>query len=263
MVRPAHVLRVFTRGDVGGNHLGVVNDIVGLNAAQMQAIAADLGFSETTFVDWGDRDVPMVRIFTPAVEMEFAGHPLVGTAWVMNFLGPMPHDRLECGVGEVEVRIDGDTVWIDAALGQEVDLAPDTSFLSDAGLPAPQRAWIVRMPKEYVLAEYPDSATITGLEPDMAHLRGHFGTLCFARDERRAHMRFFAPASGVDEDPATGSAAVALARAMVAIGEASGRLTIDQGAEIGTPSRIELEWSAESASIGGTVVHDRTESVKP
>ncbi|MCP3977046.1 MAG: PhzF family phenazine biosynthesis protein [bacterium] len=262
MVRPAHVLRVFTRGNAGGNLLGVINDIVGLTTDQMQAIAADLGFSESTFVDWGNREVPFVRIFTPGVEMEFAGHPLVGTAWVMNHLGPASHDRLECPVGQVEVRLDDGAVWIDVALNQDVDVAPGIESLLAAGLPAPDRAWLVRMPKEYFVAEYPNSSAVTGLEPDMAQLE-HFGTLCFARDETRAHMRFFAPAGGVDEDPATGSAAVALARAMVASGEDSGRLSIDQGAEIGTPSRIELEWTSESASIGGTVVHDRTELVKP
>ena len=129
MVRPAHVVRVFTRGDVGGNLLGVVNDTVGLSDEQMQAIAADLGFSETTFVDWGDRDVPMVRIFTPLVEMEFAGHPMVGTAWVMNRLGPRPHNLLECAVGEVDVTMDGETVWIETALNQPVDSSPDLAVL--------------------------------------------------------------------------------------------------------------------------------------
>ncbi len=263
MVRPAHVLRVFTRGDVGGNLLGVINDTIGLSRDQMQAIAADLGFSESTFVDWREGETPMVRIFTPKVEMEFAGHPLVGTAWVMNFLGPQAHDRLECVAGTVDVRIDADTVWIDAGLGQETEIEPAGQILIDAGLPAPTRAWMVLMPKEYFVAEYPNSATITGLAPDMAVLEAQFGTLCFARDETRAHMRFFAPAGGVAEDPATGSAAVALARAMVASGEPSGKLSIDQGAEIGTPSRIELEWTADRASIGGTVVHDRIELVKP
>jgi trans-2,3-dihydro-3-hydroxyanthranilate isomerase len=205
----------------------------------------------------------MVRIFTPKVEMEFAGHPLVGTAWVMNFLGPEPHDRLECAAGVVDVRIDGATVWIDAALGQETELEPAVGIIAEAGLPKPTRTWMVRMPKEYFVVEYPNSAAITGLAPDMGVLEAQFGTLCFARDETRAHMRFFAPAGGVAEDPATGSAAVALARAMVESGEASGKLSIDQGAEIGTPSRIELEWTAQTASIGGTVVHDRTELVKP
>jgi trans-2,3-dihydro-3-hydroxyanthranilate isomerase len=263
MVRPAHVLRVFTRGDIGGNLLAVINDTIGLSTDQMQAIAAELGFSESTFVDWRQGETPMVRIFTPRVEMEFAGHPLVGTGWVMNFLGPEPHSRLECVAGMVEVRIDGDTVWIDAALGQETQLEPEGGIIAEAGLPKPVRTWLVRMPKDYLVVEYPNSATITGLVPDMDVLEARFGTLCFARDETRAHMRFFAPAGGVDEDPATGSAAVALARAMVARGEMSGKLSIDQGAEIGTPSRIELEWTADWASIGGTVVHDRTELVKP
>jgi len=262
MVRPAHVLRVFTRGDAGGNLLGVVNDIVGLSTEDMQAIAADLGFSESTFVDWGDREVPMVRIFTPLVEMEFAGHPLVGTAWVMNHLGPRAHERLECPVGAVEVTMDDDIVWIEIALNQEVDSAPDVTVLERAGLPTPERAWLVSMPKPYLVAQYPDSATITGLAPDMQVLEDVFGTLCFARNESRAHSRFFAPAGGVDEDPATGSAAVALAAAMVDAGEPEGRLSIDQGAEIGTPSRIELSWTAESAGIGGTVVHDKVELVK-
>jgi len=262
MVRPAHVLRVFTRGDVGGNLLGVVNDIVGLSDDAMQDIAADLGFSETTFVDWGAREVPMVRIFTPAVELEFAGHPLVGTAWLMNTLGPRAHDRLECPVGNVDVAVDGDVASIEVALGQRVELDPDTAVLGRAGLPDPERAWLVHMPKPYLVARYDRSATITGLAPDMAALTELFGTLCFARDEHRAHSRFFAPAGGVPEDPATGSAAVALAAAMVASGELEGRLSVDQGAEIGTPSRIELSWTADSARIGGTVVHDRIELVK-
>lgn len=262
MVRPAHVLRVFTRNDVGGNHLGVVNDVIGLSTDDMQAIAADLGFSETTFVDWSDRDVPMVRIFTPQVEMEFAGHPMVGTAWVMNFLGPRPHDRLECPVGVVEVTMDGDAVFIETALDQPVEDGPDTTVLTRAGLPPPDRAWLVQMPKAYLVAQYPNSATITGLDPDMGVLEEVFGTLCFARDERRAHSRFFAPAGGVPEDPATGSAAVALARAMVHAGESSGSLTIDQGAEIRNPSRIQLSWTKETARIGGTVQHDTIVLVK-
>jgi len=258
----AQVVRVFTRGDAGGNLLGVVNDIVGLSSDDMQAIAAGLGFSETAFVDWSGRAVPKVRIFTPALELEFAGHPLVGTAWVMNHLGPMPHDRLQCLAGEVAVRIDGEIVWVDAPLRQQVEHNPDVSILEQAGLPSPERAWLVSMPKKYLLARYPDSATITGLTPEMTVLEAVFGTLCFARDEHRAHARFFAPSGGVPEDPATGSAAVALAAAMVASGEETGRLTIDQGSEIGSPSRIELTWTPDNAEFGGTVVSDGVQLVR-
>ena len=118
------------------------------------------------------------------------------------------------------------------------------------------------MPKPYLVAQYAKSADITGLAPDMGVLAEHFGTLCFARNERRAHSRFFAPAGGVPEDPATGSAAVALARAMVHAGETRGTLLIDQGAEMGAPSRIQLSWADGRAHIGGTVAHDRIELVK-
>ena len=103
MSSTCHVLRVFTRGELGGNHLGVVTDLTGLDSDSMQTIATELGFSETTFVDTDVGDVPFVRIFTPSMEIPFAGHPLVGTAWVLRTLGPGVGDRLRCGIGEVGV----------------------------------------------------------------------------------------------------------------------------------------------------------------
>ena len=93
MSRPCHVLRVFTRGDEGGNHLGVVVDAIALSTDRMQAIATDLGFSETVFIDWTDTtDHPKVRIFTPADELPFAGHPLVG----ISQRRPRHAARLQC-----------------------------------------------------------------------------------------------------------------------------------------------------------------------
>ena len=81
----------------------------------MQRIAAELGFSETVFVGWKADEPPHVRIFTPADELLFAGHPLVGTAWVMMHLGPGGISTLRCGIGDVGVRSQGDVVWIDAS----------------------------------------------------------------------------------------------------------------------------------------------------
>ena len=74
-MRHCYVLRVFTRGDEGGNHLGVVTDVTGLDTETMQGIATELGFSETVFIDWQNEGVPFVRIFTPAAEMPFCGTP--------------------------------------------------------------------------------------------------------------------------------------------------------------------------------------------
>ncbi len=256
MSRPCHVLRVFTRGEEGGNHLGVVNDCTGLDTGAMQSIAADLGFSETTFVVWGQDPVPYVRIFTPAMELPFAGHPLVGTAWVMNVLGPMDLDALRCGVGEVGIRVDGDLVWVDASLGQPVSDAGAVDLPARAGLPPSVRAWLVEMPKEYLVLEYDEAATLPAMSPDFGVLAEVFGTLVFARAHDRVRARFFAPGAGVPEDPATGSAAVALAAALLDAGEERGRLTIFQGDEIGHPSCIELVWNPEVAGIGGTVVRD-------
>ena len=256
MSRPCHVLRVFTRGSDGGNHLGVINDRTGLDTDVMQAIAADLGFSETVFVDWRPPEPPFVRIFTPMMELQFAGHPLVGTAWVMNVLGPGLHESLRCGTGDVGVRMDGDVVWIEAALDQPVRDAAHMSVPSRAGLPPPVRSWLVDMPKEYLVLQYTDAATIATVAPAWEPLSEVFGTLVFARHGDAVRARFFAPDAGVPEDPATGSAAVALAAVLVDSGESAGKVSIDQGEEIGYPSRIELSWTAETASIGGTVVRD-------
>lgn len=254
MSRSCHVLRVFTRGDEGGNHLGVVNDVTGLDAAAMQAIAADLGFSETVFVDGEDGGAPVVRIFTPVDELPFAGHPLVGTAWFLNHMGPGGVERLRCGIGEVRIRLDGDTTWVDATINPAAARLRDESALAGAaGLPLPVRAWRVAMPKDYLLLELGGAEQVAAATPSMEVLAAHFGTMVYARDGGQVRARFFAPASGIDEDPATGSAAVALATALASTGESSGRLTIDQGAEIGHHSRIELVWDGGIASIGGTV----------
>jgi trans-2,3-dihydro-3-hydroxyanthranilate isomerase len=256
MARACHVLRVFTRDDEGGNHLGVINDCTGIDTEGMQAVAADLGFSETTFVDWQPGEVPFVRIFTPTMELPFAGHPLVGTAWVMDVLGPAHVGALRCGIGEVGVRVEGDVVWIEVPLDQPVSYAGDHDLPHRAGMPPSVRAWVVEMPKEYLVLEYLDAETVAVLHPDFAVLAEIFGTLAFARHEDRVRARFFAPEAGVPEDPATGSAAVALAAALCAAGERFGSLVIDQGQEVGSPSRILLEWNPEVASVGGRVTRD-------
>ena len=257
MPRVCQILRVFTRDGEGGNALGVINDTIGLDDEGMQAIAAELGFSETVFVDWPAGDMPSVRIFTPLVELPFAGHPLVGTAWTLLTMGPGGVGRLRCGIGEVEIGLDGDDAWIVVAIDPAAARAGDLGdYALRAGLPPPVRSWLVAMPRDYVVLEYPNAATIAAIVPDAEVLGERFGTLVYARSGDGVRARFFAPSAGVLEDPATGSAAVALATALLASGEPSGRLTIDQGGEIGHPSRIELSWDARTARIGGGCVRD-------
>ena len=123
-MRHCYILRVFTRDGAGGNPLGVVTDVTGLDAGAMQAIAADLAFSETVFLDWTAPGVPRARIFTAVVEIPFAGHPLVGAGWVLGKMGPGTTRRVACGIGEVPFRVEGDRVFIEVPLPREVEPAP-------------------------------------------------------------------------------------------------------------------------------------------
>ena len=107
-----HVLRVFCAEDgSGGNPLGVFLDGAALPEDRRQAVARELGFSETAFVD--DRERGEIRIFTPEVELPLAGHPLVGTAWLLRAEGT-PVATLRPPPGEVGVRFDGEMTWVTA-----------------------------------------------------------------------------------------------------------------------------------------------------
>jgi trans-2,3-dihydro-3-hydroxyanthranilate isomerase len=252
---------VFTRGDEGGNHLGVVTDATGLTSESMQAIAAQLGFSETIYLDWPAGEIPRVRIFTPGAELPFAGHPLVGMAWMLKSLGPGGPDVLRCQAFDVAIWMDGPSAKIEVPLGQMVRPAPEAAALAAAvGLPTPVSARWVDMPLPYLLIEADSPADVASAVPasgetfeesgtDMVYLYG-FETPSLVR------ARFFAPGHGVFEDPATGSAAVALAAALQHEGQVAGRIEIGQGFEIGHPSTIDLEWLGSVARIGGTVRKD-------
>jgi trans-2,3-dihydro-3-hydroxyanthranilate isomerase len=260
-MRYCAVVRVFTRGNLGGNHLGVVTDLAGLDTEAMHQIAADLGFSETTFIETQPDGVPLVRIFTPVDELPFAGHPLVGSAWVLAHQGVTPAG-LRCGIGDVAVRREDEIVWVDAPMsGEVVDASDVREYLSRGGIPGVVDAGRVMIPKEYLIGRLATLGEVAGLEPDMDVMGEVFGVLVYAQDGDEVLARFFAPGTGVDEDPATGSAAVALATLLSAGGEVSGALTIRQGESIGHPSTIELRWSDGIASIGGTVVMDEVRQV--
>ena len=253
MPRPCSVLRVFTRDGEGGNHLGVVTDLDGLNTPRMQRIAADLGFSETVFIE--DGDVPSVRIFTPDMEMPFAGHPLVGAAYHLQQSGS-PADRISCGIGEVAIRSKDDLVWVDAPMFHEHAYRDGAIFARRVGLSNPRSTWRVEMPLDYRLVELRTADEVAAAAPDIEAFGAAHGLTVFARKGNKVRMRFFIPDAGIAEDPATGSAAVALATRFAAAGEPNGAASIDQGEEIGHPSRIELRWEGRTASIGGSVAVD-------
>ena len=249
MSRQCDVLRVFTRGEAGGNHLGVVSDRSGLDTDTMQAVAADLGFSETVFLEWRD-DLATVRIFTPGAELPFAGHPLVGMTWMLNEGDPGSVNHIECGIGIVQIGVDGAGPWVSAPFNQKVRQGVDLDAYDPGS--EPLAVTVVEMPIPYYVVELGDTAAVAEANPasdGMVYVFARTGS-----DSVRA--RFFAGGVGIVEDPATGSAAVALAATMRVEGVAEGAVTISQGEEIGFPSTINLSWTDASARIGGTVVRD-------
>jgi predicted PhzF superfamily epimerase YddE/YHI9 len=244
------VVRVFTRDGRGGNHLGIHEGL--LAPAIMQDVARELAYSETIFVDRSDDDgVVPVRIFTPAAELPFAGHPLVGAAWYLA--APGASARVRCGIGVVVGhRADDDSASIEVTYLPTVERTVVTGTVD---------SWIADMPLPYEVHRLasPDAVAMYRLDDEPDHrLVWAFGE-DGAPDKVRA--RFFATGLGVAEDPATGSAAVALAAVLRHEGTDSGALTIHQGAEIGRPSRIDLTWTSTDTVIGGAVADDGTRSV--
>jgi len=161
-MRRCKVLRVFSRGDPGGNYLGVVGELSGLDTAAMQEIAVHLGFSETIFLDFEGRETPVARIFTPGAEIPFAGHPLVGAAWVLGNAAPGVVTGIECGIGRVALEASPTTARIEVAPDAVVESAEYSGreVAVQARLPAPVGAWMVTKGNEYLVIETEDPGAV-------------------------------------------------------------------------------------------------------
>ena len=293
MRRKFHTLDVFTNTALSGNPLAVVLDCDGLDSARMQAIAREFNLSETVFV-LDPRDpvnTARLRIFTPSRELPFAGHPTIGTAILLAELrAPEMLARedisvvLEEEVGPVactvrhvkgappRARFDiprlpqaGDALGPRAAIAAALGLDE-----ADIGLPghAPSR-FSAGVP--YAFVPVTGRAALARAAPRSVHWRdafgpGGFGAFLYCDEPAgKGHAwraRMFAPAFGIDEDPATGSAAAAFAGVLMAYappGDGDHALVIEQGFEMGRPSLITLGLVVEngtlkSASIGGEAV---------
>jgi trans-2,3-dihydro-3-hydroxyanthranilate isomerase len=268
---------VFAAEAMTGNPLAVVLDADAWTTERMQAFAAELGISETTFVldarDGGDH---RVRIFTPVRELPMAGHPIVGTAWVLRAAGQIgEHAVLETDAGALAVRVRGSVATMDQAspaAGPEVDgeEAARAAGVRLAGGAPPVRIWSTGVPQLMLPAEL-DS--LESARPDHDALRqigerdGWVGVSVYAvtgsRDARLlARVRHFAPLLGVPEDPVTGSAAGALGACLAAHGMSSGddlELVVTQGAAGGRGGEVAVRVRSSAGvpsrvRVGGRVV---------
>ena len=284
-----YICDVFTDTRFGGNQLAVLPSAEGLTTEQMQQITREFNFAESTFVlPPISGHTRRVRIFTPAREMPFAGHPNVGTAFTLATTGGFGEIRdsttvtFEEKAGIVPIRIErrGERMFCELTAPEKLSIGKN--------IPLPSVAAAVSLtPNDFVTGTHPPQVASVGLPFIMAQLRDHaalkrarINTAAF--DELAAegvipdvHMyvpaqrkndddfdiraRMFAPLDGVPEDPATGSANCALAAMLTHYNPApSGtfRYRISQGVEIGRPSVLEAriekrDGALASAHIGG------------
>lgn len=250
------VYDVFTDTPFGGNPLAVVPDARDLDTAQMQSIAREFNFSESTFVLPAENPAhtAKVRIFTPTTELPFAGHPTIGTGIALADLGHGPDMVFELGVGPIPVTAKGGAASFITTTPLYKGPHPTTSEIADClGLvPAairtdrhtPQMAGVGLT---FCLAEITDKATLSRAIPSLAAFqhaadryadRPNFGLFAYVRDGAHIHARMFAPTGGIPEDPATGSACAALTAYLSDLETAPIALNIAQGVDMGRPSRI-------------------------
>jgi trans-2,3-dihydro-3-hydroxyanthranilate isomerase len=282
---------VFTDRAFGGNPLAVVLDAKGLSTAQMQAIATEFNYSETTFVlpPADPANDAQVRIFTVRSEIPFAGHPNVGTAFVLASIAKEPKPRLlfeeKAGLVPVDiVRMQGRVVSAELTAPQPLarlaqlsaaEIAACLSLSADDIVTDRHAPQVVGVGTPFVVAEVRARDALKRARPDAAAFAktlprdGAFSVYFYTREvpaaetpcELQARM-FFPGASGLVEDPATGSATVAAAALLAELDpgrDGELQLTVGQGFDMGRPSLLltrvrKRDGKIVSAHVGGACV---------
>jgi PhzF family phenazine biosynthesis protein len=257
---------IFTSKPFYGNPVAVVVDAEGLDTAAMQRIAGWTNLSETTFLLKSDKADYRVRIFTPRQELPFAGHPTLGSAHAAiesGFAAPKGGRlRQECGAGVLELAVDGKTLAVKAprarveemqivASGFGIPLAPSTRLLKvDVG-----PIWLV--------GEMTDARALAALKPDMTALAEWSNSLhatgvtVFAPSGEPGcafHVRSFAPAHGVPEDPVCGSGNISVAAYLRHFDRAPECYVTRQGMQLGRDGRVSLRLDGDDIWLGGETV---------
>jgi trans-2,3-dihydro-3-hydroxyanthranilate isomerase len=271
------VVDVFTRQPLEGNPLAVFPDGRGIGDVTMQRIARELNLSETVFVVPATRPdcVARLRIFTPFSELPFAGHPTVGASFVLIQNGTVPEHTgrfaLEEGIGAVPIHVDaGDRplIWLTTPPIQDGPVFDGAACATVLGL---ETGDLLDLPPQLLNAGNPtlfialkNNAAVDRASADMSGMRSlakhHPGPFCifvFALSATGAYSRMFAPAYGIAEDPATGSATGPLAAYMIRHKLVSGalgtRFVSEQGTHMGRRSLLHVHVHRDGIDVGGYV----------
>ena len=262
------VVDVFTDRPFAGNPLAVVLDADALGTEQLQAIAREFNLSETAFPLKAPTGATYrLRIFTPVTELPFAGHPSVGAAWVLHRLGRIAAGAnvQACGAGLLPVEVDAEGATLTGgmpSLSEPLDPAPllDAVGLAAEDMDAPAPRWagvgidwaFLRVRREALARARVDASRVAAL--------GGTGIALVSWDGAVARSRVFPGGVGVTEDPATGSAALALGVFLASsLADGEHRYVVEQGAELGRPSTLRCTVTvaagvATRTTVSGTVV---------
>jgi trans-2,3-dihydro-3-hydroxyanthranilate isomerase len=263
------VVDVFTAEALTGNQLAVFTDAREIPAEQLQRLAREINYSETTYVYPPEADGHIrMRIFTPAAELPFAGHPTLGTAFVLAAPLQLVEIKIETGSGTVPVTLEREGARIVFGRMQQplpsvtpFDAEDDLCGMLGVEPQLPVELYDNGMRNVYVTLASEEELVALRPNPQQLLELGPVGINCVAGEGLRWKSRMFAPAFGVAEDPATGSAAGPLALHLarhrrIAFGD---EIEIRQGVEIGRPSTLyaRVDGSADSVErieVGGSAV---------
>ena len=260
------VVDVFTDVPLQGNQVAVFTDAREIPEERLQQLAREVNFSETVFVYPAEADGHVrMRIFTPATELPFAGHPTLGTAFALGGPLQLVEIRLETGAGTVPVVLEREGARI--TFGRMQQPAPRIEpFPHREALLAALGGVEPELPVElydngvpHVLVALGSRDAVAALEPDIGAIErlGRYGINCFATAGARVKTRMFGPSLGVVEDPATGSAAGPIAVHLARHGRVpfGTELEIVQGEEINRRSVLyATAHSEEQIEVGGSAV---------
>ena len=263
---------VFTSQRFGGNPLAVFLDADGLDDRIMQVVAREMNLSESTFVMRSTQGVnARVRIFTPGRELPFAGHPTLGTAYVLQHCGRAGDDlEFEMGAGVIPVRREDDVLWMTPppveAIGEAFDAAPVAHALGlpSASVLAPPRVFGGRG-ISFLCVLIDSRENVDALKLDRRDLIaatgesvGESDVLVVHYHDGKAYTRMFADlASGIIEDPATGGSIAPLHAALRSwhvLEQSRTELLVEQGVTMGRPSTLLARFTVPSAHIQGLAV---------
>jgi trans-2,3-dihydro-3-hydroxyanthranilate isomerase len=267
-----NIVDVFTDTPLAGNQLAVFTDARGIPEDMLQPLAKEMGFSETVFVYPASAEGAhaRIRIFTPGIEVPFAGHPTLGSAFVLG--GPLQllEIRVETGSGVVPVRLEREGARIvfgrmEQPIPTIAPFEPADELLAAVGVERSELpVEVYDNGLQHVYVTLGSEEEVAGLRPDLgriAHIGEVVGVNCVAGSGTRWKTRMFIPAGGVAEDPATGSAAGPLALHLARHGRLAfgDEIEITQGVEIGRPSTLfaRVDGTAEQVErveVGGSAV---------